>query len=69
VTQAGGLDLDQDLAMAGLGRGHLVEAEKLGEIVDDGSLHETLHSTRGIRGFELFGFGIGHQQLVHLASI
>ena len=42
VTQARGLDLDQDLAGAGDGLRHLLDAERLGEIVDDCCLHGDL---------------------------
>jgi hypothetical protein len=46
VAQARGLDLDKDLARAGLGFRHILEAERLGEIVDDGCLHGGLLASR-----------------------
>jgi hypothetical protein len=39
VAQARGLDLDKDLSRAGLGVRHILEAERLGEIVDNGCFH------------------------------
>jgi hypothetical protein len=42
VTQAGGLDLDKNLAESGLGAGDVFKAQVLGEIVDNCCLHEVL---------------------------
>ena len=47
VAQAGGLDPDDDLARTGLGLGHLLDGERCGEVVDDGSLHGVAPSGQG----------------------
>ena len=54
VAQACGLDLDQDLARAGYWLGHVLDAERFGEIVDDCCLHEDLLASLARLGVDRF---------------